>query len=170
VTAERDDCIEGGQGEGMRADDVPSRLELLAELEGCQLAADHPDPRGWTVATVDGWEIGHLRDLVVDTTTLEVRYLLVELWADLLDEGAHSEVLASVDGARLSPADHTVTVHPDGPDELWVYIGRHYRLSPGPPEERPAPWTDANDAPGAGTADDEAIPLAALRVERLSER
>jgi hypothetical protein len=153
----------------MRRDDAPSRLELLGDLVGCQLAADQPDPRGWTVSTIDGWEIGHLKDLVVDSTTLEVRYLLVELWADLLDEGAHSEVLTSAERARLSLGDHTVMVQADGPDELWLYIGRHYRLAPGGAEAQPAPWVDAHDSGLSGDQlnDEELTPVAGLRVERV---
>jgi hypothetical protein len=156
--------------ESRRHDDTPPRLELLGDVAGCQLAADQPDPRGWTVSTVDGWELGHLKDLVIDSTTLQVRYLLVELWSDLLDEGAHSEVLTSVDRAHLSPADRTVTVRTDGPDELWLYIGRHYKLAPGGAEQRPAPWADAHDMGGDGHLldDDDGMPVAELRVERAA--
>ena len=52
-------------------DDQPSRLDLLGDLPGCHLAPGYPDPRGWSVATENGWEIGHLKDLVVDARTLE---------------------------------------------------------------------------------------------------
>jgi hypothetical protein len=150
----------------MLRDDAPSRLDLLGDLPGCHLAPDHPDPRGWTVATEDGWEIGHLKDLVVDARTLEVRYLLVELWSDLLDEGGQSEVLTSAERARLSLADHTVTMPADGPEELWLYLGQHYRLTPAPGEARPAPWLDAHDEPEGATDDDDRVPVTALRVER----
>ena len=129
----------------MRRDDAPSVSSCSATFLGASSRPISPDPRGWTVSTVDGWEIGHLKDLVIDATTLEVRYLLVELWSDLLDEGAHSEVLTSAERARLSLGDHTVTVPADGPDELWLYIGRHYKLGPGGAEARPAPWVDAHD-------------------------
>ena len=150
----------------MTRDDAPSRLDLLGDLPGCHLAAGYPDPRGWSVATENGWEIGHLKDLVIDASTLEVRYLLVELWSDLLEDDGQSEVLTSADRARLAVGDHTVTVAADGPDELWLYIGQHYRLTPGPIEQRPAPWLEAHDAPAGGPAEDESLPVTALRVER----
>jgi PRC-barrel domain len=151
----------------MSRDDHPSRLDLLGDLPGCHLAAGYPDPRGWSVATENGWEIGHLKDLVVDARTLEVRYLLVELWSDLLEEGGgQSEVLTAAERARLAITDHTVTVATDGPDELWLYIGRHYRLTPGPVEARPAPWLEAHDTPEGAAVNDEELPVTALRVER----
>ena len=58
---------------------------MLAELEqlvGFQVAADEPDPRGWTVVACNGEEVGTVRTLVIDTDLLKARYFVTQLHCD----------------------------------------------------------------------------------------
>src|SRR4051794_14948870 len=36
-----------------------------------------PDPRGWNVVTTDGRSVGRVEDLVIDTSAMKVRHLIV---------------------------------------------------------------------------------------------
>lgn len=57
----------------------PRHLKRLNELDDFMVAGGDPDPRGWDVTGADGREIGHVRDLLVDTTAMKARYLDVEV-------------------------------------------------------------------------------------------
>jgi uncharacterized protein (TIGR02271 family) len=52
-------------------------LTRISELHNYKVEPGDPDPRGWTVVTPDGREIGVVDDLLVDTTAMKVRYLVV---------------------------------------------------------------------------------------------
>jgi hypothetical protein len=47
----------------------------LDELADFTVLSGDPDPRGWSVTTLDGGGIGHAADLVVDTTEMKTRFL-----------------------------------------------------------------------------------------------
>jgi sporulation protein YlmC with PRC-barrel domain len=49
------------------------------------VAANEPDPRGWTVVNREGRTIGEVKDLVVDTDRMAATYLVVELDTKLFD-------------------------------------------------------------------------------------
>jgi hypothetical protein len=53
-------------------------LEHMSELEDYRIADDGPDIRGWRVATAEG-RVGCVRDLLIDTAAMSVRYMDVEL-------------------------------------------------------------------------------------------
>jgi hypothetical protein len=53
-------------------------LAHMSELEDYRIADNGPDIRGWRVATAEG-RVGCVRDLLVDTAAMSVRYLDVEL-------------------------------------------------------------------------------------------
>lgn len=53
-------------------------LEPLSELPEYRIADGGPDIRGWHIATTDG-RAGCVRDLLVDTAAMAVRFLDVEL-------------------------------------------------------------------------------------------
>ncbi len=57
----------------------PGDLKNLNELDDYQVAADDADPRGWQVTATDGRGIGRVADLIVDTDSMKVRYLDVEV-------------------------------------------------------------------------------------------
>ena len=51
----------------------------LSELDDYKVADGYPDINGWDVKTADGTKVGEVKDLVVDTQAMRVRYLDVEL-------------------------------------------------------------------------------------------
>ena len=51
----------------------------LSELDDYKVADGYPDINGWDVKTTDGTKVGEVKDLVVDTQAMRVRYLDVEL-------------------------------------------------------------------------------------------
>ena len=57
----------------------PGDLKNLNELDDYQVGADDADPRGWQVTATDGRGIGRVADLIVDTDSMKVRYLDVEV-------------------------------------------------------------------------------------------
>jgi hypothetical protein len=70
-----DDEVNSGGPAGTDRDDS----EPLGRLDDYEVADGYPDVRGWRVATPDDRGIGTVRELLVDTDRLEVRYLVVTL-------------------------------------------------------------------------------------------
>lgn len=56
--------------------EAPTRVDTLDDI---QVAADDPDPRGWTVVDRDGETVGRVDHLLGDTRSMKVRYFVVEL-------------------------------------------------------------------------------------------
>jgi hypothetical protein len=54
-------------------------FERLSQLDGYGVDKRQPDPRGWTVVTVDGHTIGEVKDLLVDTARMKATFLAVEI-------------------------------------------------------------------------------------------
>jgi len=52
-------------------------LKPLSELPDYKVEPGDPDPRGWTVISTDGRSIGRVEDLVIDTSAMKVRQLIV---------------------------------------------------------------------------------------------
>jgi hypothetical protein len=84
-------------------------LRRLSELDDYRVVKGAPDPRGWSVTAADGREVGRVRDLLVDTSALRVRYLDVELDAAAPGTGER-HVLLPIGRARLHEADDRVVV------------------------------------------------------------
>ena len=61
------------------------RLERLDKLDDYKVADGEPDPRGWKMIGRGGKTLGKVDHLVGDTTSMRVRYLVVEL-DDSIDE------------------------------------------------------------------------------------
>lgn len=55
-----------------------TRLKKLSETDHYDVANDSHDIRGWAVVDEKGTEIGHVEDLLFDTETEQVRYVIVE--------------------------------------------------------------------------------------------
>jgi uncharacterized protein (TIGR02271 family) len=49
----------------------------LSELPDYKVEPGDPDPRGWTVVSTDGRSLGRVDDLVIDTSAMKVRHLIV---------------------------------------------------------------------------------------------
>jgi uncharacterized protein (TIGR02271 family) len=52
-------------------------LKPLSELPDYKVEPGDPDPRGWTVVSTDGRSFGRVEDLVIDTSAMKVRHLIV---------------------------------------------------------------------------------------------
>jgi uncharacterized protein (TIGR02271 family) len=57
----------------------PMGLRRLSDLSDYDVADGRPDVRRWTIQDVEGRALGKVDDLVVDTGTMTVRYLELEL-------------------------------------------------------------------------------------------
>lgn len=116
----------------------PRRLAALSELEGFRVAAGEPDPRGWSVVAGDGRRVGAVRDLVVDTGALKIRYvdcalngraadeeeadrrILIPLGFTRLDEERRAVIVDTLSAAELRalPAYRELPVDPEFEDRL----------------------------------------------------
>ncbi len=76
-------------------------LARLHELDDYKVADGDPDVRGWDVKTSDGKRAGKVEDLIVDTGTMQVRYLDVELDRKTLQLNEDRHVLVPLANARL---------------------------------------------------------------------
>jgi hypothetical protein len=79
--------------------DDGSRVIPLAQLQGFRIANGALDMRLWQVHSGDGRWIGTVDELLVDTATMDVRYLDVEV-ENLLVTGRERHVLIPVGHAR----------------------------------------------------------------------
>lgn len=107
----------------MNRDDRDPTLRSLKELDGYEVADDDPNPLGWTVATADGQQVGEVKDLVVDTTEMKVRYFDVALDEGVFEMSVDEQVLIPAQTVRLSTGDRRVIVPSNSPEELFQYIG-----------------------------------------------
>jgi hypothetical protein len=85
-------------------------LEPLSELTEYRIADGGPDIRGWHLATTDG-RAGCVRDLLVDTAAMSVRFLDVELDASC--------------DAPLADGAEGVAAMPPAPPARATAHGRH---------------------------------------------
>jgi photosynthetic reaction center H subunit len=64
-------------------------LYRLSDLKEYEVADDDPDVRGWDVITADNKTIGKVKDLIVDTTSMKVRYLDIRVNDDITGVDDH---------------------------------------------------------------------------------
>ena len=57
---------------------VGDNLTPMSNLSDYKIEKGDPDPRGWTVRAADGQSLGKVEDLLVDTSAMKVRYLVVD--------------------------------------------------------------------------------------------
>jgi uncharacterized protein (TIGR02271 family) len=57
--------------------DTNERFRPISELSNYRIEKGDPDPRGWSVVGTDGHAIGTVVDLLVDTSAMKVRQLLI---------------------------------------------------------------------------------------------
>lgn len=82
--------------------DSDSPVIPLARLKGYRVADGALDMRGWQVYSGDGRPIGDVDELMVDTASLQVRYLDVEV-EKLVATGRERHVLIPVRHAQPDP-------------------------------------------------------------------
>lgn len=88
--------------------DVTPRLVHLDDLNDFQVADGDPDIRGWDVRTADGEKIGKVKDLVVDTGLMKVRYIEASIDKDVLNASDDRHVLIPIGSARLDDDEDDV--------------------------------------------------------------
>ena len=81
-------------------------LGPLSELPEYRIADGGPDIRGWHIATTDG-RAGCVRDLLVDTAAMAVRFLDVELDPSCAGDPAADASAAAAAPAPPAPAPRT---------------------------------------------------------------
>jgi sporulation protein YlmC with PRC-barrel domain len=89
---------------------APGMLMHLTDMRGFTLPDPLPDVRGWKVVLPDGRRMGTVENLIVDTDSLEVKYLEVKVDHDVLGSDDDSWVLVPVSGARLDDQEDRVIV------------------------------------------------------------
>lgn len=75
----------------------------LSRLRGSRMAGGGTDLRSWDVYSADGRRIGDVYEVLVDTATMQVRYLDVEV-ENVVATGRERHVLIPVALARRDPA------------------------------------------------------------------
>lgn len=71
-------------------------LKPLDELDNYTIEKGDPDPRGSTVVTSDGRRLGEVVDLIVDTTAMKVRYLVVDVEDDAVSMAGERSILLDI--------------------------------------------------------------------------
>ena len=72
-------------------------MKPLSEISNYTIQRGDPDPRGYKVLAGDGRAIGDVEDLIVDTSALKVRYLVVDLDRDPITGGSDRTILLAAD-------------------------------------------------------------------------
>jgi len=82
-------------------------VESLSRMPDCELAEGAPDVRGWDVTSPTSARLGVVKDLLVDLTSLRVRYLDVVLG---VDKAAPRRVLLPIGKVWINDALDEVVV------------------------------------------------------------
>jgi photosynthetic reaction center H subunit len=88
--------------------DVTPRLVHLDDVSELQVADGDPDIRGWDVRTADGEKIGKVKDLIVDTGLMKVRYIEARIDKEVLNASDDRHVLIPIGSARLDDDEDDV--------------------------------------------------------------
>jgi stress response protein YsnF len=90
-----------------------NRNRRLQELSGSdfEIADGQSDIRGWDVKDTNGRHLGEVEDLIFDTGSYKVRYLVVDLDDDELDLDDDREVLVPIGLAQLHEDDDDVILN-----------------------------------------------------------
>ena len=99
--------------------DYETNLRRFSDMDDVEIAKDDPDPRGWDVIGSDGRRLGEVKDLLVDTTSMKVRSLEVELEGSNFNWDDNRRVAVPASGVRLDEdRDKVVLDSSLGHDEL----------------------------------------------------
>jgi uncharacterized protein (TIGR02271 family) len=82
-------------------DHLGADMKPLSEIPNYTIEKGDPDPRGYSVVSGDGTTIGRVEDLIVDTSAMKVRYLVVDL---------------NDDGGTTSGSERTILLPAEGVD------------------------------------------------------
>lgn len=116
------------RGRTRAAEETPGRREgtlgRLDRLEDYEVADHEHDPRGWDVIGRDGADLGKVDHLIGDTGTMKIRYLVVDLRDDVLENDR--EILVPAGHVRLEPENRQVRVDAltrENVDAMPAYTG-----------------------------------------------
>ena len=83
--------------------DYGDNLEPMSGLHNFKIEPGDPDPRGWSVVSTDGSSYGTVRDLLVDTSAMKVRHLIVDVDRSAGAGSDSSSVLLDVNSIEIRP-------------------------------------------------------------------
>ena len=98
-------------GDASRGDASP-RLVHLADARELRVAQGDPDIRGWDVRTAEGEKIGTVKDLIIDTQLMKVRYIEARIDREVLNAADHRYVLIPIGSAQLDEQKDDVFLDP----------------------------------------------------------
>jgi sporulation protein YlmC with PRC-barrel domain len=85
-------------------------LANLKRLEGFEIVDPSSDIRGWRVTRRDGRPLGTVDDLVVETSLLEVRYLVVQPGHDRSAQETRNSLLVPARATRLNHVQKNIVI------------------------------------------------------------
>jgi hypothetical protein len=85
-------------------------LAPLSSLKDYMIADPLPDIRGWMVTLPDGWKVGKVDDLLVDTDALAVRYIEVKVDHHALGTDEDTWMLVPIGAARVDDENDVIIV------------------------------------------------------------
>lgn len=98
----------------MRNDEIRNdgtdRLVPLSNTKNFKVAKDNPDVRGWRVVGADGESLGVVKDLIVDTQELKVRYLSLAADKRFFSDNYEPFLLVPIGAAALDKKGNNVFV------------------------------------------------------------
>ncbi len=106
----RDTMRGAAAGGAVRSDDDSKRLCRLGDMSDYEVADEDPDIRGWDVLGENGEKIGTVEELIVDTSTMKVRYLDIDLDDSVIEGNEERHVLIPIGAAKLDDDDDNVFV------------------------------------------------------------
>lgn len=86
------------------------RLVPLSNSKDFKVAKDNPDVRGWRVVGSDGERLGLVKDLVVDTQEMKVRYLAVTADRRFYNDNYDRYLLVPIGSAALDKSGNKVFI------------------------------------------------------------
>ncbi|HOC19747.1 MAG TPA: PRC-barrel domain-containing protein [Vicinamibacterales bacterium] len=98
--------------------DYNKDLKRFSEMDNVEVAKDDPDIRGWDVTTSDGQDLGEVKDLLVDTRTMKVHAVEVELEGSRFNWNDNRRVVVPVDSLRVNRDDDEVVISGMRKDEI----------------------------------------------------
>lgn len=104
--------------------DLSAAAATLVSLNtdgGFEVADEDQDPRGWDISAADGHKIGKVDDLILDTSTMKVRYLDIDVDRDERHpqgESTDRHILLPVSLASIGDGGKQVTVRVLNADDL----------------------------------------------------
>lgn len=130
---------------------LAQNLKRLDDLNGYGVEDGDLDPRGWTVVTTDGRMVGTVEDLIVDTSTMKVRYFEIDV-DDATSGDDH--LMADAVSARVDEDGRQIIV------DAGTYGAAHASAGAA---------TDTNRSRSADTAPTRAAETDATRLTRSEE-